>query len=89
MRFKEDKMKQVSVTDLWNFALALAKEMDKEALFESEQLALRASPAEATRVTAFAQTVSAIGILGSAVLMARSVREMRRQALAGSRDVPA
>jgi len=37
-------MKLMSVAELWNFALALAKEMDKEALFESNQLALQAFP---------------------------------------------
>lgn len=37
-------MKLISVEELWNFALALAREMNKEALFESNQLALQVSP---------------------------------------------
>ena len=37
-------MKLMSVAELWNFALPLAKELDKEALFEANQLALQASP---------------------------------------------
>ena len=37
-------MRLMSVAELWNFALALAKELDKEALFEANQLALQASP---------------------------------------------
>ena len=34
----------MSIAELWNLALTIAKELDEEALFEANQLALQTSP---------------------------------------------